>query len=201
MICLYCLSPCRHWRQTDKQKKTLVLFFLVVGVGTSFISSLRQKKRNKFAQLLTGRVFRMPSLPRKCRWWVFTKEVFPLLSFRVLLRMYDEDNPPFWRLLFAPPLIDSFGFHAAISMATHTPPKKKQKKGDSSRPTLPDVWLPTNFFCSNVLCVSFGFCRTPVILILPPFFFLCAHHFRSLALVIALTARAEWLRPCPRWIY
>jgi hypothetical protein len=99
-----------------------VLFFLVVGVHLLFAS----KKKKKFAELLTGHVFRMPSLPPKMSMMSFHKRSdSPFVFSRVLLRMYDEDNPPFWRLFFAPPLIDSFGFHAAISMATHTPPNKK----------------------------------------------------------------------------
>lgn len=87
----------------------------------------------------------------------------------------------------------------------HTYPPPQTKKGDSSRPTLPDVWLPTNFLYSNVFCVLVWLFveRRLFLFFFPPLFFvLCAHHFRSLALVIALTARAaEWLRPCPRWIY
>lgn len=131
------------------------------------------------------------------------RSVSPFVFSRVLLRMYDEDNPPFWRLFFAPPLIDSFGFHAAISMATHTPPKQKRGILHGQRCQMCGC-LPT--FCIAMSFVSwFGFLSNAGYSYssFPPFFFvLCAHHFRSLALVIALTARAaEWLRPCPRWIY
>jgi hypothetical protein len=131
------------------------------------------------------------------------RSVSPFVFSRVLLRMYDEDNPPFWRLFFAPPLIDSFRFSRSYFDGHTYPPQTK--KGDSSRPTLPDVWLPTNFLYSNVFCVLVWLFveRRLFLFFFPPLFFvLCAHHFRSLALVIALTARAaEWLRPCPRWIY